>query len=147
VSNIKLYATLGLNTSYFSQAMQPCYDAGKADTGSGVCARIKDLLYRHLTETDPLKQAIDSLAEAYDRNLTLHADALDGDIRRRLTDISEQSNMILHRGAETTEEEQARRQIKVFLDGAMPDINRIEHELAKIRKQYSGWEEEEAAAT
>lgn len=51
--------------------------------------------------------------------------------------------MILHRGAETAEEEQARSQIKVFLDGAMPDINRIEHDLAKIRQKYP--EEPEAA--
>jgi len=145
VSNIKLHATLGLNTSYFSQAMQPCYDTGKEDTGSGVCARMRDSLHRHLTETDPLNKAIESLAEAHDRNLTLHADALDGDIRRRLSDISDQFNMILHRGAETTEEEQARRQIKVFLDGAMPDINRIEHELAKIRQRYPGWQEEATA--
>jgi hypothetical protein len=145
VRNIKLHATLGLNTSYFSQAIQPCYDVGKADTGSGVCARMRDSLHRHLTESDPLNKAIDSLAEAFDKNLTLHTDALDGDVRRRLSDILEQFNMILHRGVETTEEEQARHQIKVFLDGAMPDINPIEHELAKIRQRYPGWEEEKEA--
>ena len=33
----------------------------------------------------------------------------------------------------------------VFLDGAMPDINRIEHELAKIRQRYPGWQEEATA--
>jgi hypothetical protein len=143
VRNIKLAATLGQNTSYFSVAMQPCYDAGKADLGESVCGRMRDSLHRYLTDSDPLKKANDSLAEAYDKNLTLHADALDGDVRRRLADISQQFNMILHRGAETVEEEQARSQIKVFLDGAMSDINRIEQDLANIRQKYP--EEEETA--
>lgn len=136
LANIKLHATLGQNTGYFSQAMQPCYDTGKADLGGGVCGRMKDSLHRHLTETDPLKIAMDSLADALDNNAAAHADALDGDVRRRLADISQQFNMILHRGAETTEEEQARRQIKVFLDGAMPEIERIDPALAEIRQRY-----------
>lgn len=138
LANIKLDATTDLPTGYFSQAMQPCYDAGKWDKGKKVCTRIKALIYNHIVHQDPLSTATDSLAEALYSNGRHHALLLDKDVKRILVDTAQQFRMILERGAETTKEREARRQIVVSLVSPMTDVGRIDTDLAQIRQMYPG---------
>jgi hypothetical protein len=118
--------------------MEPYYDTSRADQGDRVCSRIHDSLHAHITWNDPLEPATNNIVKTFDADATFHAHLLDADVRHILADISKQFNMILHRGAETAEEEEARSQIKIFLKAAMPDIERIERDLAKIRQKYAG---------
>jgi hypothetical protein len=134
LANIKLDATLDQHTGHFSQAMQPCYDEGKADKGKKVCTRIKTLLYNYLIQKDPLGMATESLSDALESNAHHHARLLDKDVQRILSDISQQFGMILERGTETQRERAARRQIGAFLNGHMEDVDRIEGDLASIRQ-------------
>lgn len=138
LANIKLDATLDQHTGHFAQAMQACYTQGKADSGKGICARIKTILYNHLIHQDPLTVATDLLADALADNARAHALALNKDVQKILCDITKQFQMILERGTETAKERQARRNISAFLTDAMPGIDRIERDLAKIRQKYSG---------
>jgi hypothetical protein len=138
LANIKLDATLDHHTAHFTQAMQPCYDERKTDKGAKVCTRIKTTVHNHLVQNDPLGRATSLLADALESNTYKHARALDTDVQRVLVDVSQGFEMILQRDPETPKEKQVRRLIGVFLKAAMPDIDRIERDLAKIRQKYPG---------
>lgn len=138
LANIKLDATLDQYTGHFTQAMQPCYADGKDDKGQGVCNRHKARLHIHFSTKNPIAQATDMLSEALKDNVNKHAFALRGDLDKILRDITHQFELILKREAETSREKLARHELRYFLDGAMPGINRIDSELNVIKQRYSG---------
>jgi hypothetical protein len=138
LANVKLDATLDQYTGHFAQAMQPCYADGKDDKGKGVCKRHKARLHSHISSSDPIGQAIDKLSEALKGDVYNHVRGLRGGLDKILRDITHQFELVLKREAETSKEKLARRQIRDFLAGAMPGINRIETELDAIRQRYSG---------
>jgi hypothetical protein len=137
LANIKLDATLDQHTGHFTKAMKLCYVKGNLETGPGTCQRIKDCIVDHFQNHDPVGKATDLLAKALIKNTHHHAHVLDDFVLTVLDGIEQQFKMILDRGAETAEEKKARREIKAFLYFAMPDIDRIERDLAKIRQKHS----------
>lgn len=138
LANIRLDATLDQYTGHFTQAMQPCYDKGKEDRGKGVCKRLSKLLLDHLTIKDPLGQATDKLSAALQNTADQHAWALRCDVDRILSDIVREFEAVLQRESETDLEKRARESIRSFLAGAMPRVNRIEGNLARIKQRYQG---------
>jgi len=137
LGNIKLDATLDEPTSHFAKAMAPCYAKGNSERGLGCCQRTQECLLDHLTNNDPLGKATDLLATALLENAHSHARILDKEVRDILADVDTQFAMILQRKNETSREKLARRQIRAFLDLAMPGIDRIAWDLAKIRQKHS----------
>jgi hypothetical protein len=137
LANIKLDATLDQHTGHFTRAMLPCYADGKEDKGRGVCARQRARLHDYFSNHDPIGEATDTLSRALKGNVNSHARALRRNLDMIFIDITHQFELILNRGAETSREKLARREIFAFLVGAMPSINRIESELNTIRQRYA----------
>jgi hypothetical protein len=99
--NIKLDACLDQYTGYFTQAMKPCYRAGKDDKGEGVCARVRSLLSNHITNNNPLGLANDKLEAALKRAAFGQANSLRVEVREILEEVDEQFELILRRESET----------------------------------------------
>jgi hypothetical protein len=135
--NIRLDASLDQCTGYFTQAMKLCYFQGKDDYGSGVCARVKNLLAKHLRCEKPLLKAVVKYERAFESAVSSQASALDTQIKRILDEIDQQLDLILHRDTETLEESRARIPIALTLSQLMPDVDRIELEHEEVKQRYS----------
>lgn len=138
LANVRLDATLDQHTGHFTQAMKPCYHAGWGDKGRGVCKRLENLLYDHLTNNDPLGQATEKLSKALSDITQKHVLILHCDIDSVLGEITAHFEDNMPTEEESAEEKQARQDISGFLSSVMPVVNRIDNDLSRIRYKYSG---------
>jgi hypothetical protein len=125
-ANIKLDACHDQYTGHFTRAMQPCYDFGKDDKGTSVCARVKNLLWEHLNYNEPLADATNKLEKAFKVVASSQELNLRTEIRQHLEETQRQFLLILCKESETSEETEARAKINEVLSELMPDIERIE---------------------
>lgn len=136
--NIKLDACYDQNTGFFSQAMKPCYRAGKDDKGEGVCTRLKNSLTTYLTNDDPLGKATDKLEIALKDEARAHLQALHVEVVQSLKGADQEFMRILKGGSETLELRAARSEIRKALSNEMPNIERIERDLEEVERKYHG---------
>lgn len=136
--NIKLDACRDQYTGFFTEAMAPCYLDGKDDKGEGVCARVSTAVSNHLRFKDPFGTANDKYEMAFKEAVSAQELALSTKVKKILSELDRQFELILRKNTESYKEERARYKIGRALTQLMPEIDRIEVELEKIQQQYAG---------
>ena len=101
LSDTKLDAERDQHTDFFAQAMQPYYDAGRADRGRRFVQHCKNRLHDHITKEDPLGKANDLLPQAMEDKASYHAAMLQRRVNSIVKEIIRSFEGILCQQAES----------------------------------------------
>jgi hypothetical protein len=139
--DIKMDATKDRIDSFFTVAMEPAYEKGRLDHGTGVTQRCKQNLRDHLSldltnPREPFAVHHQKLAKALKENSSNHVQALQTCVQARCSQLYSKFGQITQQKPETPAEASARQVTKPFLDRALLDIEKIKTVLDQVRQKY-----------
>ncbi|KAK4954747.1 hypothetical protein LTR66_013513 [Elasticomyces elasticus] len=140
-SNIKLDATQDRHSGFFTIAMRQAYKESVKASGKGVKQRHITIFHTHLAlqgKRSPFRMMAKAIARAVKSSVECCSNGLQQELQRTLHEITDQfDSMINNSEVKTESAAPLRRQLREFLDEALPEIETMNNDLDGIKSRYA----------